>query len=222
MYSIEKKTTAIRLRKRGFSLTEISEKLHIAKSTSSVWLSGINLSTSAQKRLARKKMLGQYKTVLLKRAFRETQRKKLQGQAYSLLKKITFSREIAKLYCALIWWCEGNKNFSSVRFTSSDVTLIKNFLFLLRSGFSLDEAKFRAIVHIHEYHNDSAQKEFWSEITKIPLTQFWKSYQKGNTSKRVHQDYPGCIAISYYDARIAKELEAIYNAFSNRRGVVQW
>ncbi len=31
---------------------------------------------------------------------------------------------------------------------------------------------------------------------------------------RTKVGYPGCIAISYYDAKIAKELDALYNAFT--------
>jgi len=46
------------------------------------------------------------------------------------------------------------------------------------------------------------------------LSQFQKSFQKQNSGKRKHEDYQGCIAVTYYDAKIAKELEAIYNAFT--------
>lgn len=214
-YHLTIKTKAIALRKKGFSLKEIAEKLNIAKSTASTWLSSINLSISAQKRLANKQILGQYKTVLLKRRLREKQEKALEKIAFELLKKIFLSKELAKLCCALLWWCEGNKDTSMIRFTSSDPTLIKNFLFLLRSGFNIDRSKFRALLHLHAYHNEIKQKNFWSRIAKIPLKQFHKSYHKLNTGKRIQNAYPGCIAISYYDAKIAKELKAIYNAFSN-------
>ena len=118
-----------------------------------------------------------------------------------------------------MWWCEGNKNSSFLRFTSSDVTLIKNYLSLLREGFTLDESKFRVLVHLHAYHNNDIQKKFWSKITRIPLSQFNKSFQKVNTGKRTRKDYPGCIALTYYDVRIAKELEALYNEFTKFRGV---
>ena len=106
-----------------------------------------------------------------------------------------------------------------MKFTNSDTTLISNFLFFLRVGFNIDESKLRALVHIHEYHDDIAQKRFWSEITKIPLSQFHKSYKKPNTGKRYRENYPGCLALVYYDAHVAKELEAIYNTFSKLRGV---
>lgn len=219
MYSIQIRSQAINLRKRGLSLKEVAEKLKISKSTASEWLSSLELSASAQKRLAGKQILGRYKVIVIKRKLKAEQKKILDKKAYELLNRTSFSRELNKLCCALLWWCEGNKDDSMVRFTSSDTTLIKNFLFLLRSGWRIEESKFRALVHLHSYHNEVAQKKFWSNVTNIPLSQFNRSYQKLNTGKRLHKDYPGCIAISYYDARIAKELYALYNAFGKIRGV---
>lgn len=218
-HPVELKTKAIALRKRGFSLKEISEKLAISKSTASDWLSSIELSPSAQKRLARKQILGQYKTILLKRKFREEQKTLAQSVALNELSSLTISKELLKLCCTFMWWCEGNKDTKVVRFTSSDVTLVNNFLYTFRSGFALDESKFRALVHLHPYHDDAAQKKFWSHVTNIPLKQFYASFKKENTGKRIHIDYAGCIAISYYDAKIAKELYALYNAFTLIRGV---
>ncbi len=218
-YRIETKEKAIELRKKGYSLREISEQFKIAKSTASAWLSSINLSMSAQKKLEKKQILGQYKTVLLKRKLKSLRIKADEEKAYGLVKNLSLSQGYIKLSCALMWWCEGNKNSSFLRFTSSDVTLIKNFLSLLRKGFALDESKFRALIHIHAYHNDQKQKAFWSQATQIPLNQFNKSFKKMSTGKRTKENYPGCIAVSYYDVRIANELEAIYNQFTKFRGV---
>ncbi len=218
-YQIEIKERAIELRRHGYSLKEIAELLKIAKSTTSVWLANITLSVSAQKRLAQKQILGQYKTVLLKRKLRESRRKEEEAKASEVLKNLSLSKEYIRLCCVLMWWCEGNKNSSFLRFTSSDVTLIKNFLFLLRKGFVLDESKFRILIHLHTYHDDYTQKRFWSQVTGIPINQFHKSFQKINTGKRTKENYPGCIALTYYDVRIAKELEALYNVFTKSRGV---
>lgn len=219
MHSLELKTKAKLLRRKGFSLKEISEKLSISKSTASAWLSSIELSIYAQERLAKKQILGQYKSILLKKKLRDEQKRINEKLALDSLNTITTSKDLWRLCCALLWWCEGNKDTSMIRFTSSDPTLIDNFLSTLRLGFSIDESKFRALVHLHTYHNDLKQKTYWSETTNIPLTQFYTSYQKKNTGKRTKDNYAGCVAISYYDAKIAKELDAIYNAFTLIRGV---
>lgn len=219
-HDISTRASAIRLRKAGYSLKEVSEKLHIAKSTASLWLADIELSASAQKKLVQKQIIGQYKTVLLKKQQRLARKLGDEQKAQELLRTIPFSRELTKLLCALLWWCEGNKHSSFVRFTSSDETLIENYLHVFRNGFDLDEKKFRVLVHLHNYHNDMVQKTFWSEVTKIPLKQFHNSFHKPNTGKRKQDHYQGCIAVTYYDANIAKELEAIYNSFTSlHRGI---
>lgn len=218
-HSFELKNKAESLRRRGLSLKEISEKLHISKSTASIWLSSIELSEAAQNRLERKRILGPYKATLAKKRISEKQKQLDYKKAVDEINRIPISKELFKLSCALLWWCEGNKETSYIRFTNSDPSLIQNFLFVFRSGFDLDESKFRGLVHIHKYHNEKKQKEFWSNITKIPLRQFNTSFRKTNTGKRKKENYPGCMAICYYDAKIAKELEAIYNAFTLNRGV---
>lgn len=214
-HSISKKALALKLRKKGFSLMEISDKLHISKSTASVWLAKVELSSLAKKRLEKKQVIGQYKTLLIRKKLREFNKQKRERLAETILAKIQFDKNLLKLLCALLWWCEGNKEFTRIRFTSSDSTLINNFLKLFRKAFMVDESKFRALVHLHSYHIDDKQKEFWSKITKIPLSQFSKSYKKNNTAKRTKENYQGCITITYYDATIAKELESIYTMFSS-------
>lgn len=218
-HPLQLKQRAILLRKNGFSLKEISETLSISKSTASLWLSRMTLSAQAEQKLKQKQILGQYKTVLLKRKYREDQAGLALLAARNDLETIQLSQELWKLCCCLLWWCEGNKDSKVVRFTSSDPTLIQNFLLSFRSGFKIDESKFRALVHLHSYHNDELQKEYWSQITKIPLNQFYASFQKQNTGIRTKENYPGCVAISYYDAKIAKELAALYNAFTLYRGI---
>ncbi|MBU1000277.1 helix-turn-helix domain containing protein [Patescibacteria group bacterium] len=218
-YPIDVKEKAITLRKQGYSIKEVAAKLNIAQSTSSVWLSDIILSIAAQKRLEKRKILGQYKSIFIRKKAREKRRVVLEKTASEMLLTIPLSQALAKLCCSLVWWCEGNKNTTSVKFTSSDPTLIGNFLSLLRTGFKVDESKLRALVHIHGYHNNNTQKQFWSKITGIPIDQFHKSYLKPNTGKRLKENYPGCLALVYYDASIAKELKAIYNVFSKFRGV---
>ena len=220
-YSIYTKEKALSLRKKGYSIREIAKILKIAQGTSSLWCEGIILNENAQQRLKKRKILGQYNAIQTTKKKGEIAEKLRIQHVTAYLSQLKITDGLAKLCCALLFWCEGNKSKTIVRFTNSDPTLIKLFLSLFRQGFSLDEKKFRGLVHIHEYHNDSTQKEFWSKITNIPLEQFHHSYKKPNTGKRIHKNYPGCIAVTYYDANLAKELATIYNLFTHR-GIVQW
>ncbi len=220
-YPIEVREKAIALREKGYSLKEVSDTLHIAKSTSSLWLRNISLSQEAQNRLKEKHTLKQYKASLSALKKREEINQFYKELVLKDLYKIRPTKGIYKLICSLLFWCEGSKNFSHVRFTNSDPTLIKLFLFTFRRGFNIDESKLRILMHLHDYHDENIQKEFWSKTTEIPLSQFLKTYHKPHTGKNIHENYPGCIALYYYGSKVAKELQAIYNCIADR-GVVQW
>lgn len=122
-----------------------------------------------------------------------------------------------RLTAALLFWCEGSKRYlNDLRFTNSDPNLICMFLFALRKGFAVDEKRFRILPHLHEYHVEKAQQEFWSNITKIPLDQFTKTYWKPHTAARKRDGYQGCISLRYNDATIAKTLDILYHTFATK------
>jgi len=91
--------------------------------------------------------------------------------------------------------------------------MVVTFLKLLRDSFKIDEKKLRAMVHIHEYHNEKQILDYWSKMINIPLKQFTKSFKKPHTGKRARKNYKGSIRIRYYDYKIALELRSIYNTF---------
>jgi hypothetical protein len=92
--------------------------------------------------------------------------------------------------------------------------MISAFLKLLRTGFEIDEDKLRVNIHIHEYHNDSKQKLFWSNVTGIPIKKFNKSYLKPHTKKTIRENYPGCARICYHSGEVAKKIQSLYLEFS--------
>ncbi len=212
---IEIKERAINLRKRGYSVKEIARECNIAQSTSSLWLRNVPLDKKAQERLEKRKLIGYYRAGNTWKRKRIEREKEELASAREVLKEIKYKKTDLKLYCALLYWCEGSKgDKDSVKFVNSDPTLIHLFLFLFRKSFSVDEKKFRAILHLHDYHDDKKQKKFWSKITGIPESQFYKTYRKPNTKKRIKEGYPGCISTAYYDCSVARELKAIYKEFA--------
>lgn len=212
---IEEKLRSIELRKKGYSLNEIVDKLGVAKGSVSVWVRNIPLDEKAKQRLLTKIKLGQLIAAENKR--RKTQ-ETLEGyrkKAVREVRKKDLDKTFKKIFCSFLYYCEGAKGFSGgVRFINSDPSLIENFIFLLRESFIIDEKKFRAGMHLYQYHNEDKQREYWSRITKIPKKQFIKSYLKPNTGKRIRENYPGCLTIYYHDNNLAREIISIYKAFS--------
>ncbi|HEY4523724.1 MAG TPA: helix-turn-helix domain-containing protein [Candidatus Paceibacterota bacterium] len=212
------KQQAIILRKHGHSLQEISIQLGISKGTASIWLQHTPLSAIAQERIQKKRDEGSRKS----RATLNGRTNKRLTEAFDFarktLGKISSTADSSRLYCALFYWCEGekSKNDKSLFFTNSDPLLVKSFLKHLRKGFEIDETKFRVCVHLHSYHDAQKQLLFWSQITSIPLAQFIKPYQKLNSGKNKKVGYAGCASVRYHDVRIARQVQAIARAFLNK------
>jgi len=215
-YSISIKRKAFQLRQSGHSIKEIAKKLQIAISTSSVWLRQVEISQIGKNRMVKHKELNRYKMSQKWIEKRQNQYSLNYKNAQNLLREFNLEdKNLSRIICAILFWAEGNKDFSHIRFTNSDPTMISSFLKYFRQSYNLDEAKFRACIHLHEYHNSSEMHSYWSNITNIPLGNFRKAYIKPHTGIRKKSDYKGCITIYYFDSLIAHQLQALYNAISS-------
>lgn len=210
---IKKFFKAIKLRKQGFSIKEISQKLEIAQSTASLWLRDISLSPKAEKRLEQRISQGQFASARNRKEKSAILKEKYIKNGFELLDIYKGNKDHFKIFCALLYYCEGAKSGDYFQFTNSDPGLIKVFLRLLRESFSIDESKFRISLHLHSYHSNKKQIKFWSGITNVAINQFIKPYRKHNSGKRVKTNYQGCVNIKYYDANLAKEILGIGQAF---------
>jgi hypothetical protein len=210
------KQKAIELRKQGSSLRIIAESLDIAKSTASVWLKDVLLDEQAEEKIKGFKSIGLQKAIDKSRQKRQDRLSSIEEGVVKFIDQIPRTKQIDKLACALLYWCEGEKSKSSVSFVNSDPQMIATYLVLFRSAFQIDEKKLRISLHLHEYHQDLQEIEFWSKITAIPDSQFYKIYRKPNTGKNKKENYHGCVAIRYYDVRVIMELQKIWEHYSKK------
>jgi len=213
---VKEKQKAVLLRKQGYSFKEIARKLDVSKSTASIWLRDIKLDEKAKKRLLGRAKKGIMTMARRKRNKVEKERLKFLKQGLIKVKKLSnISCDQAKIFLALIYWCEGTKTAdNTLKFANSDPTLIKFFMDMFYKGFNINSKKIKALIHLHDYHNEAHQINFWSKVTKIPPNQFYKSYRKFNTGKRTRLNYPGCITINYYDKLISREVFGLIKAIS--------
>lgn len=213
-YSKIIKEKATNLRRLGFSLNEIYEKIGVSKSVISGWTKSVDLDDFAKNRILARIKSGQLISANKKREKTKEKLAAYKIRAITDLDKINLDKVTARIICSLMYWCEGGKNqFNGVRFTNSDPKLIKSFLYLFRYGFDLDENKFRVCVHLHEYHDSAKQINFWARVTSIPKNQFIKPFLKQNTGKSIKRGYPGCADIRYHSNDIAKQLLIIAESF---------
>ena len=208
----EKKQLAIQFRRKGFSLYEISEKLSIALSTASLWVRNVALDIKAKNRLANRVKEGHLRAEQVRKINAQKRLKNIKRNTLAQFHTFKPDQKILKTICATLYWAEGNKRERYISFTNSDPKMISLFVTLLRRCYKIDESKFRALVHLHEYHNEEEIKAYWSQKSQIPLEQFSKSYLKPHTKKTIREGYKGTVRIRYYDARIATELTLLYNS----------
>lgn len=219
---IEKYFKAQKLREKGYSLKEISKKLSISKSTASVWLRDMKLSKNALIRLGERNLLGRVRSSNTKRIKRQELDDSLKKEAFQFLKIANIDKNHLKLFCALLFECEGSKDLrGGIYFSNSDPMMIKTFLTLLRSSFKIKEEKFRVSLHLHDYHSQLDQINFWSKVTNISKSQFIKPYQKPHTRKRIKDNYQGCVSIRYYDSKLARRLSSISKMILDKYGRVR-
>jgi transcriptional regulator with XRE-family HTH domain len=217
-HSVFIRNRAKELRRKGYSLKEISRNLGVAKSTAGIWVRDIKMSEAAETRLLSKIKLGQFISARNRRAKTKALEEKYFQEA---LEEIRLNPNHEKIVCAMLYWCEGGKTITNgVRFINSDPRVIATFLRLFRLSFDLDEKKFRVCVHLHEYHDEKRQLAFWSKVSQIKRSQFIKPFRKKHTGTRIHEDYPGCASIYYQSADTARRLLAIGKAFLMEYGMM--
>lgn len=209
---------AVQLRKKGFSLKEISERLNVAKSTASAWLKNVQIATMGKSRLARRSRLANLKSNKTKK-LKYLQIKKSLDRNCKVLKDNKYSQNDYKLFLALLYWGEGAKTGRRVVFMNSDSSLISSYLFLLRKSFKTEESRFRVVLHLHEYHNQDEMLAYWSKASKIKK-EYFSIYLKPHTAVRKKLDYKGCASVRYGDSKVLDEIFIIIDRFKNFAGLV--
>ena len=209
MYASKTKENAISLRKQGFSLLDIAKKLGVAKSTASLWLrneKNPNLYSTMTRQEWMKHIQKMSITALRQRTInRQIARDELaKNQISSLITPIETKRALV----ALLYWAEGAKGKTVLDFANTDPELCLIFIKLLRECYVLDETKLRIRLHLHNYHDEANQKQFWSQLLKIPLNQFnatiWK--KEPNSGKRYRQNYHGICFVKYNSVDLQKKI----------------
>ena len=208
---------ALNLRKKGHSLSEIYVDLNVPKSTVQGWIKDIKLTESQRAKLHRKEIergcaaLSKVNEVNKKRI--ETWKKNVEDRTDRFKSMLDKKGDIAKLACGLLYLCEGAKYPSSRQliFGSSDPRMIKVFLNLLRGNFNVDENKLRCRIMRRCDQNEKGLNNYWSKITDVPLSRFYKGYKDmrtmGKPTKK--KNYKGVCAVQYNSTDLQYELQSI-------------
>lgn len=180
------------LRKRGLSLKEIAKELKVAKSSVSTWVKDVKLTKNQLRFLGHKAHL---KEVVRKRVEtrlkNENIRRRLIMDAHKdHIRKINFNKEVLKVLGTTLYWAEGGKSQKnrSFNFTNSDPLMVRVMLVFIRIVCKIHEDRLRGHIHLHSHLNPGTAEKYWSSISKIPVSQFYKTTQIINKSSKNTRD----------------------------------
>ena len=209
------KKQAVKLRKEGKTYSEIIKILgiNIPKSTISYWCGSIRLPADYPQKIREINLsvLNKARTyaVRAKHIVRLDEIKSIHEENFHLIKLLD-NKDVAKIALAMLYLGEGMKNRKrgSLMLGNSDPTTICLFLGLLRKVYGIDERKFRCTLQCRADQDVRGLEKFWSNVTKIPLNQFYKAQVDrrtvGKPSKKA--DYKGVCRIDYFSAKTFAEL----------------
>lgn len=208
------KEPAIALRRTGKTYTQIQEHfdVKIPPSTLSTWFQDANFSskeieiivTNGKNRIRN----GHQKSLVTKQIAREKRFQEIRNRLAPLVNELE-NKDIAKIVLITLYWCEGSKNRKGeLSFGNSDPRIIKLFLKSLRGCYAVDESKLRCTLQCRADQNIQELEKYWSKITGVPLSQFYKAKVDkrtiGKPSKKL--DYKGVCRIDYFSAVVYHEL----------------
>ncbi|MFH0804304.1 MAG: hypothetical protein V1896_01755 [Candidatus Zambryskibacteria bacterium] len=213
MYTKQVKEKAKRLRKKGISYNQLQKMLSIPKSTLSVWFSptlGMPFNRSQLLNHLRKIRV-MAKKAKARKKLEDIQ--KFQAEAQKEIRNYPLSSKyFQKSLISMLYWAEGSKHekVSGLTLVNTDPNLLELYILLLRKCFALDEKKFRVGLHLHYYHPIRETRKFWSELLRIPESQFRKTLiKKRSLKKKFRKNFRGICMLSYLDSSIRKEILAL-------------
>ncbi len=197
------KIEAIKLRKEGWSIKEIAEKLKVSKGSVSVWCENILLSKKQKETLYLKMVKAGHKGRLIG-ASKNKQKKFDEISKYDLKAKKLLSSKLSKreklILLASLYWAEGSKNKGSFNFTNSDPLMIKMVCKILVEDLNVSKSDLMPRLSINIIHKDRIKivLKFWSDLLGLPISSFGKPYFNVAKQKKLynnHDVYFGVLAL---------------------------
>ena len=220
-YSAEIREEARRLREQGRSLSEISAELGPRKNTLTLWLRDVEILPEQRARLEAR-MGGGANAYARAMAAETHTRRRLdrieieRRKAAILLDSLTQIAHTNHIAAAMLYLAEGSKGKGAFAFANSNPAIICYWLYLLRTGFSIDESKFRLRLMIRADQDMEEVRVYWSHLTQIyncmPVYVDPRTIGKSPT----YADYKGVCTVYYNDLSIRRYLDAVAHGMMER------
>lgn len=177
---VVEKEQARTLRKEGKSINQIIHETGFSKASVSVWVRDIVLTSEQKQQISERGR--SVESIERRRINRLLNSQKRRQEIINKAKEdfTSISREELKLIGIILYLGEGSKTYrgGKASLSNSDPDIIKIMMRFFREICNVPETKFRAGIHTFAHADLEKTEEYWSNVTKIPRNQFYKTYIK--------------------------------------------
>ena len=219
----EKREKAVYLRhNEGLSYNEISDKLGgVSKGTLNHWLKNVQLNESQKKRLreknpARNPSSGHIQK-MISGNIQRCRDIRLQHQKDGAKEAVDLN-----LYQAgcMLYWAEGGKGRHAIRFTNTDVDMMRLFIRFLIECFGVSREKISICCHSHILSDKTLQEVevFWLKQLSLPKECLRKGFVETRIPKKKTVKYPyGICSLTVCSVELVHK---IYGSIKAYAGIV--
>jgi hypothetical protein len=214
------------LRTRGLTYSEINKKLgtDLPKSSLSYICREIKLSETQIARidnLTKSHLeVSRQKAVIANLNIQKKQLEDLQNQNIEFNK---LSKREAKIALAFLYLGEGSKrtSFRGLALGSSDPKIITLYMTLLNICYGINHDEFKCRILYRADQNLNDLEAFWSGVTNIPRSSFYKTKPDSRTKGRptLRENYKGVCVLYRKGAKIQLELQVITDIIFEAMGM---
>ncbi len=219
-YSEEVREEARRLRREGWSLNEIAARLGPPKNTLTLWVRGIELTSEQRTRLYDRDVASNGRTrALAMEAHRKARQARITAsktRAEAFLDALDDLHAANHISAAMLYLAEGAKGEGAFGFANSNPQVIRYWLYLLRTSFSIDESKFRIQIMCRADQDVEELLKYWKNVTGIErhIRGTVDRRTEGKPTKRTN--YRGVCKILYHDISMRRYLDALAQSLMDR------
>ena len=179
---------AIDLRRKGYTYSEILSEVPVAKSTLSLWLRSVGLSSRQKHKITKKVLMASQRGGIIRRKQRLKITREIKNKAMSEVGEI--DERGLWLMGTMLHWAEGTKNKEyrpsvGVIFSNSDPLMIKIYLKWLGECVKIPDQMIYFDLFVHETSKNQIMDYigYWAKVTGFPKSKFDKIYLKRNIIK---------------------------------------
>lgn len=228
-YPRPEKDEAIALRKKGISMTVISKKFGIRKSTLSFWFSEITLTEKQKEALKNSSIKNLHESRKFAVAWHNKQKAdRLEiartGALEFLSSDTVMGKEAIELALAFLYLGEGSKKKVETAMGNSDSRVLRFFVWCLRNLYKIDEKKIMCDLYLRADQDGKAMQKYWARELSLSLTNFRYVHHDIRTKGiKTYENYHGVCSINCGTVAIQRRLVYISTLYCDKIApLAQW